>query len=47
MADLDDADKLQSFFGLIKHYNEDEDMDIELKRRIETHLDFKWKKDLN
>lgn len=47
MADLDDADKLQSFFGLIKHYNEDEDMDLELKRRIEHHFDFKWKKDLN
>ena len=40
--DLDEGDQLTRFFGLMFHYNDKSPMDIELKRRIERHFEYKW-----
>ena len=45
--DIDDGDNLRRFFNLLQKYNNREPMDLDLKRRIEAHFDYKWKYDKN
>ena len=46
-ADLDDGDNLSKFFGLIKYFNGNMDLEVGLKKRIEDHFDNKWEFDRN
>jgi hypothetical protein len=46
-ADLDDGDTLAKFFGMMKHFNEDKPINIELKKKIEAHFDYIWINDKN
>lgn len=46
-AELDDGDNLSKFLGTIKKFNRNEPIDIELKRKIESHFDYKWQNDKN
>jgi hypothetical protein len=46
-AELDDGDTLARFFGMMKHFNDDEPIKIELKQKIEAHFDFIWNNDKN
>jgi hypothetical protein len=46
-ADLDDGDNLSKFFGLIKKFNGNVDIDYRLKREIEEYFDYKWTYDRN
>ena len=45
--DLDDGDTLAMFFGMMKHYNEGESINFELKKKIEVHFDYMWNNDKN
>lgn len=38
--DLDDGDTLAKFFGCMKHFNLGEDLNYDLKKKIEAHFDF-------
>ena len=50
-AELDDADNLNKFFGVLKKFNGDIEISgdpeerIPLKKRIEDHFFFKWNND--
>ena len=46
-ADLEEGDNLARFFGVMKRYNNDIDIDLELKRRIEDYFDYRWANDKN
>ena len=46
-ADLDEGDQLASFFGLMKHFNDGEDMDWDMQQNIENYFAYKWKYDRN
>jgi len=46
-ADLDDGDNLTKFFGMLKHFNNEVDINLNLKKKIEEHFDYKWKNDKN
>lgn len=46
-ADLDDGDELARFFGLLKHFNDGEDMDYDMQRDIEHYFQYKWQNDRN
>lgn len=49
--DLDDADNLARFFGVITYFNDgmeingDPDERVPLKKRIEDHFNYKWNND--
>lgn len=44
-ADLDDGDTLTKFFGVIKKFNGEKSLNIELKNRIEAHFTYRWQND--
>lgn len=46
-ADLDEGDNLSKFFGLLRRFNDNVPIKIQLKEQIEKHFDYKWKKDKN
>ena len=41
-ADLDEGDELSKFFGLIKRFNNDIPIKLDLKENIEQFFDYKW-----
>ena len=41
-GDIDDGDNLSKFFGLMKKYNKGQDINDELKKRIESYFAFRW-----
>lgn len=45
--DLDDGDMLSKFFGTIKKFNNNVQIDMDLKRKIEAFFDYKWTMDKN
>ena len=45
--DLDDGDNLSKFFGLMKKYNGNHDINLDLKHKIEKFFDYKWAYDRN
>ena len=46
-ADLDMGDELARFFGLLKHFNDSEDMDWTMQQNIEQYFQYKWLNDRN
>ena len=46
-AELDQGEELNKFFGVIKKFNMNIELDIEIKQRIEQFFDFKWINDKN
>ena len=46
-AELEHGDELARFFGLMKHFNGDNDIRLDLKRSIEEYFDYRWKNDRN
>jgi hypothetical protein len=47
VAELDDGDNLSRFFGILKKFNENKQIDEKLKLAIEEHFDYKWNNDKN
>ena len=45
--DINFGDDLARFFGLLRAYNNNKGIDLQLKRRIETYFDYRWKMDKN
>jgi len=45
--DLDDGDMLSKFFGTIKKFNNNVQIDMDLKRQIEAYFAYKWTMDKN
>jgi hypothetical protein len=44
---LDDGDSLSKFFGVCEKFNYSQPFNLELKRKIEAHFNYKWKSDKN
>ena len=42
-----DGDGLAKFFGILRHYNMEEHMEINMKQRVETYFDYRWDNDKN
>lgn len=42
-----DEEKLSKFFGLIKYFNEKEELNKELKTQIEEYFQYRWSHDKN
>lgn len=42
-----DEDELAKFFSLLKRFNRQEDIRLELKRQIEAYFDYRWANDRN
>ena len=45
--DFDDSDELDKFFGLIKSFNNQTDLDPDLRKNIEDYFQYKWIFDKN
>ena len=45
--DFDDGDQLDKFFGLIKSFNNHNDLDPSLQKSIEDYFHYKWNFDKN
>lgn len=45
--DFDDSDELDKFFGLIKSFNNQTDLDPDLRKNIEDYFQYKWNFDKN
>jgi uncharacterized membrane protein YagU involved in acid resistance len=43
----DQGDDLSRFFGTLKHFNGNEDIDLNFKREVERYFDHKWEVDKN
>ena len=43
--EIDDGDNLSRFFGILKYFNGQKYIDINLKEKIEIHFDYRWKTD--
>jgi hypothetical protein len=41
-AELEHGDELARFFGLMKHFNGNIDIEIGLKVKIEEYFDYRW-----
>ena len=46
-ADFDDGDTLARFFGTLRHFNEDDDIEFTIKRDIEAFFDYYWSNNTN
>ena len=46
-ASNDDGDRLTQFFGILRNFNYNEDINISLKRKIEKYFEYKWEVDKN
>lgn len=44
---LDEGDQLSRFFGVIERFNHGKPINMELKREIEEHFNYKWNYDRN
>ena len=44
---FNDGDNLTRFFGLIKRFNNDRDINRDLMLRIEDYFEYKWEEDVN
>lgn len=44
---FNDGDNLTKFFGLIKRFNNDRDINRDLMLRIEDFFEYKWEEDVN
>ena len=42
---MEDGDNLAKFMGTLQQFNNERPIDVDLKRRIEDHFDYKWKND--
>ena len=47
MAELDDDDNLSRFFGILKKFNENHEINYAIKNKIEKHFNYKWNNDKN
>lgn len=45
--EFDDADNLNSFFGMFKHFNMGHEIKTEVKTEIESFMKHKWQTDKN
>ena len=45
--ELEDGDNLNKFFGTMRHFNNQNPIDYELKSEIELFFDYKWTHDKN
>ena len=45
--ELDDSDELNRFFGVIVQFNNNKQINLQLKRNIEDFFHFKWNNDKN
>jgi hypothetical protein len=43
----EEADSLSRFFGILKRFNYNEDIDTTFKRKLESYFEFKWENDKN
>ena len=41
-ADFDDGDTLSKFFGTMKHFNDGDEINTQLKKDIENFFDYYW-----
>ena len=46
-SDFNDGDRLSKFFGLIKRFNHDRDMNLDQRDKIEEYFEYKWEYDCN
>ena len=46
-ADIDNGDQLVTFFLLLQKFNNREEINLDLQRRIEAHFHYKWNNDKN
>lgn len=37
-----DGDELARFFGIMKYFNQEEDINIEIKRSVEAYFEHRW-----
>jgi Na+-transporting NADH:ubiquinone oxidoreductase subunit NqrC len=44
-SDFDESDNLNKFFGVLEKYNNNHPINLDLKRKIESHFNYKWKSD--
>jgi|TARA_B110000285_G_scaffold139713_1_gene156361 hypothetical protein len=44
---LEDGDSLSKFFGVCEKFNNNQPFNLELKRKIEAHFNYKWQNDKN
>ena len=47
VGDIDEKEKLEMFFGVLKNYNCGKSMDVDLVNRISEFMEMKWKTDKN
>jgi potassium voltage-gated channel Eag-related subfamily H protein 8 len=43
--DIGDGDNLSKFFGTLKYFNGQKNIDQDFKNRIEMHFDYRWRED--
>ena len=46
-AELDNGDGLAKFFGVMRRFNGNVDIKLDLKREIEFYFDYRWSQDRN
>ena len=46
-GDINYGDELSNFFGVLNKFNNCEDIDQDMKERIETYFDYRWTVDKN
>ena len=45
--DINHGEELRRFFGVLQKFNNNEAMDLQLRRKIEAFFEYKWVKDKN
>lgn len=45
--EFDEGDGLRKFLGVLKHFNSNEEMDFDFKKRIEEFFVYRWENDKN
>lgn len=45
--DFDDGIELTRFFGILRHYNREQDIDEHHRKKIVEYFDYKWRNDKN
>ena len=45
-AEIDEGEELAKFFGILKKFNRNKNVKLDLKREIENFLEYKWDKDV-
>ena len=43
--DGDEADDLAKFFGILRNFNYNKDIDLNFKREIEDYFEYRWEND--